>query len=176
MSFLSLVGCHRVLFGGPLLFLILMTGISTNVSSPIVSLADDARLYLGISKASDQDDLQNDLNTVYSWATGNNMKFNENKFHHVAFSTTVPSVPLLEHTYLTPGGLSIESQSVLKDLGVLLSQGCSFTEHFKASSLLCKRLSGWILRAFRTRESFPLLCLFKALVLCRIKYACQLSS
>ena len=26
----------------------------------------------------------------------------------------------------------------------------SFTKHFKASSLLCKRLSGWILRTFRT--------------------------
>ena len=79
------------------------------------------------------------------------MKFNENNFHHIAFSTTVPSDPLLDHTYLTPGGLSIESQSVLKYLGILLSQDCSFTEHFKASSLLCKRLSGWILRTQNSR-------------------------
>ena len=68
------------------------------------------------------------------------MKFNDNKFHHVAFSTTVSS---LDHTPdFTLGSLSIESQSVLKDLDVFLSQDYSFTEHFKASSLLCKRLSG----------------------------------
>ena len=51
---------------GPLLFLILMTDISTNVTSPIVSFSDDTRLYLGIRKSSDQDDLQGDLNKVYS--------------------------------------------------------------------------------------------------------------
>ena len=53
-----------------------MTDISTNVTSPIVNFADDTKLYLGIRKSSDQEDLQNDLNKVYSWATGNNMKFN----------------------------------------------------------------------------------------------------
>ena len=41
-------------------------------------------------------------------------------------------------------------------------------------SFICKKLSGWILRAFRTRGAFPLLCLFKALVLCRLEYGCQL--
>ena len=51
---------------GPLLFLVLMTDISTNIASPIVSFADNTTLYLGIRKASDQDDLQDDLNTVYS--------------------------------------------------------------------------------------------------------------
>ena len=72
----------------------------------IVIFADDTRLYLGIRKASNQDDLQDDLNTVYSWAIGNNMNFSFD--------------PSLDHTYLTLGGLSIESHSVLKDLGVLL--------------------------------------------------------
>ena len=38
---------------GPLPFLILMTDISTNVTSTIVSFADDTRLYLGIRKTSD---------------------------------------------------------------------------------------------------------------------------
>ena len=75
-----------------LLFLILMTDISTNVTSLIVSFVDDTRLCLGIRKAFD---LQDDLNTVYSWVNGNNMKFNKNKLQ-VAFSTTVPLVPSLD--------------------------------------------------------------------------------
>ena len=67
---------------GPLIFLILMCDISNNVtSSSIVSFADDTRLYLDIKDVSDRNILQEDLNTVYGWATGNNMKY-------VAFSTT----------------------------------------------------------------------------------------
>ena len=58
---------------------------------------------------------------------------------------------LLDHSYFTPGGIPIDFKSALRDLGVLLAQNCSFSEHFEALSLLCKRLSGWILRAFITR-------------------------
>ena len=55
------------------------------------------------------------------------MKFSENKFHHVAFSTT----PILsDHSYFTPGGIPIESNSALRDLGVLLAQNCSFSQNF----------------------------------------------
>ena len=56
--------------------------------------------------------LQADFNKVYGWVTGNNMIFNENKFHHVSSSTTVPPS---DHTYLSPGGLSIESQNINKE-------------------------------------------------------------
>ena len=66
---------------GPLLFLILMSDISNNVtSSSIVSFADDNRLYLDIKDVSNRNTLQDYLNTVYSWATDINMKFNENNF------------------------------------------------------------------------------------------------
>ena len=128
----------------------------SNVTSSIVSFADDTCFYLAIENTADQMVLKADL-------TGNSLKLNENKFQHVAFSTTVPSS---DHTYLSPGGLSIESQNIIKDLGVLLLQDCSFLEDFKASSLLCKRLSVWI----------PLLCLFKSLVLCRITYITKIFS
>ena len=50
---------------GLLLFLIRMTAISINVTSYIVSFADDTRLYPGINIASDQMSLQADLNKVY---------------------------------------------------------------------------------------------------------------
>ena len=62
--------------------------------------------------------LQDYLNT-----TDSNMKFNENKFHHVVFSTT----PILsDHSYFTPDGIPIESKSALRDFGVVLAQHCSF--------------------------------------------------
>ena len=42
-------------------------------SSSIVSFADDTRLYHGISNVDDCSFLQNDLNSVYDWASSNNM-------------------------------------------------------------------------------------------------------
>ena len=45
-------------------------------SSSIVSFADDTRLYHGISSVDDYTILQNDFNSVYDWASCNNMSFN----------------------------------------------------------------------------------------------------
>ena len=42
-------------------------------SSSIVSFADDTRIYHGISNVDDGFFLQNDLNSVYDWASCNNM-------------------------------------------------------------------------------------------------------
>ena len=57
---------------GPLLFIILMCDINSGItSSSMVSFADDTRLYYGISNVDDCAILQNDLNFIYEWASGN---------------------------------------------------------------------------------------------------------
>ena len=59
---------------GPLLSIILMCDINSGItSSSMASLADDTRLYYGISNVDDCAILQNDLNSVYEWASDNNM-------------------------------------------------------------------------------------------------------
>ena len=42
-----------------------------------MSFADDTRLYHGILNVDDCSFLQNDLNSVYDWASCNNMSFND---------------------------------------------------------------------------------------------------
>ena len=63
----------------------------------MVSFADDARLYYGISNVDDCAILQNDLNSVHEWASDNNMFFNAQKFqyitlilHYLVMFTPVP--------------------------------------------------------------------------------------
>ena len=59
---------------GLLLFIILMCDINSGIaSSCMVSFADDTRLYYGISNVDDCAILQNDLKSVYEWASDNNM-------------------------------------------------------------------------------------------------------
>ena len=45
-------------------------------SSKLISFADDTRLYNQISDTEDCDSLQRDLNSVYKWASENNIFFN----------------------------------------------------------------------------------------------------
>ena len=62
---------------GPLLFLIMIADIDKGVSdSNLISCADDTRLYSGVEDVTDCDNLQFDLDTVYDWASSNNMFFN----------------------------------------------------------------------------------------------------
>ena len=55
---------------GPLLFIILMCDINSGItSSSMVRFADDTRLYYGISNVDEYAILQNDLNSIYEWAS-----------------------------------------------------------------------------------------------------------
>ncbi|KAG0728740.1 RNA-directed DNA polymerase from mobile element jockey [Chionoecetes opilio] len=66
---------------GPLLFLIHMRDIGEEVSDSVLSsFADDTSISRPISNVQEVEHLQEDLNKVYSWATTNNMTFNEEKF------------------------------------------------------------------------------------------------
>ena len=59
---------------GPLLFLIMIADIDKDVSaSKLISFADDTRLYSGVGDVTDCDNQQFDLDTVYDWASSNNM-------------------------------------------------------------------------------------------------------
>ena len=79
-------GVSRGTVLGPL-FIILMCDINCGIySSSIVSFADDTRLYHGISSVDDCIILQNDLNSVYDWASCNNMSFDAQKFQYICFS------------------------------------------------------------------------------------------
>ena len=72
---------------GPLLFIILMCDIDNGItSSSMVSFAEDIILYYGISNVDDCAILQNDLNSVYEWASDNNMFFNAQTFQYICFN------------------------------------------------------------------------------------------
>ena len=65
---------------GPLLFIIMIADINKDIAcSKLISFADDTRVNNEISDTEDCDSLQRDLNSVYKWASDNNMFFNAQK-------------------------------------------------------------------------------------------------
>ena len=160
---------------GPLLFLVLIGDIDSDVVRSFVSsFADDTRIGKGICCEQDLETLQEDLNTIYLWAKANNMELNDEKFEHLRYLPTKSTPPPCVNPYKSSSDTPIEEKSKLRDLGVTMSNDATFREYISQKVDRMKSTMGWILRTFRTRETLPLLTLYKSLVLSDHDYCSQL--
>ena len=160
---------------GPLLFLILIGDIDAEVVEAIIkSFADDTRAMKGIRTEDDVATLQRELQKIYKWSADNNMGLNDKKFEGMRFG---PNKEIkTETSYTTPTGKFIEMKETVKDLGVLMSDDCTFTTHIANVIDKAKNITSWILRTFRTREPKPMMLLFKMLILPILEYCSVLWS
>ena len=108
-------------------------------SSSIVSFADDTILHHGISNVDDCSFLQNDLNSVYDWASCNNMSFNAQIFQYICFSHHSSSSP---NVYTSSRFDIINYSSNILDLGINVSSYCSFDFHISNLAERTKHLTG----------------------------------
>ena len=153
---------------GPLFFIIMMLDIDAEVSNAkLLSFADDTRLWSLIKSLQDQLKLQHDLDRLYDWADDNNFSFNEKKFEHLSSGDNK-----LDTSYTTPNTQIIQKKDTVRDLGVHFSSTGCFTEHIKLIVAEAKKLSGYILRTFRTRERGAMVTLMKSLIVSKLEYAC----
>ena len=158
---------------GPLLFLILIGDIDKDVAVAFLSsFADDTRVGSKITCEEDTKTLQMDLEAVYKWTTDNNMELHGSKFDLVRYGE---NESLKSGTnYKSNLGSVIEEQDQVTDLGVTMHRSGNFSPQITKLILKGKKLCGWILRTFNTREAIPMLTLWKSLVLSRLEYCSQL--
>lgn len=148
---------------GPLIFLILIGDIDSEIIDSIVrSFADDTRVSKGITNLNDISKLQEDLFKIYDWAEKSNMEFNGGKFEVMRYG--LDEIVKLVTSYVTESGSIITQKSELKDLGVMLSDDCTFDVHITKIVTSAKNLTSWILRTFTTRDATTMLMLWKSLV------------
>ena len=157
---------------GPILFLLMISDIDEKVlNSTLSSFADDTKVSHIINLRQDCDDLQNSLDTICKWSDDNNLNFNELKFQAVRYGDNKETQVF---KYKTPSGKYIPDENTVKDLGIMMSKNMKFSDHIDKIASKCRSLSGWILRTFITRETFPMLKLYNSLLLPRIDYCSQL--
>ena len=90
------------------------------------------------------------------------MEFNSLKFELIRYGK---NKELQNSTsYVAPNWDLIEEKQHVKDLGITMSNDCTFKAHINNIIESAKRISSWILRTFKTREKLPMLTLFKSLV------------
>lgn len=158
---------------GPILFLILISDIDGKLAhSTASSFADDTRITMPLKNSSDSKNFQSDLSVIFDWAENNNMQFNCSKFECLRYG---PDDELKSTTcYKTREGKEIEEKHSLRDLGVTMSDDCTFSEHISKVVKSAKKTCSWILRTFNTRAKPLMMTLWKALVLPIMDYCSQL--
>ena len=160
---------------GPLIFLILIGDIDKNITnSSVRSFADDTRLIRSIKNIEDTEALQEDLTTVYNWASVNNMKFNDIKFELLRYGTN--NNIKQSTSYTSSNDNEIPEKQKVRDLGVVMTNDGKFKTHINETIQNAKKISSWILRTFKSCSPTPMLTLWKSLVLPKLEYCSQLWS
>jgi ribonuclease P/MRP protein subunit RPP40 len=157
---------------GPILFLLHIADINNGTTSHVSSFADDTRVLRPILNENDVESLQSNLRTIYEWQSLNNMEFNDKKFESLRYGKNqhIKSVT----SYTTPSDTPIEVKHSVKDLGIFMSDDCSFKPHITSLCIKIRNLTGWVLRTFITRDRFTMKILWSSLIQPHIDYCSQL--
>ena len=114
--------------------------------------------------------LQEDLFNVIKWASQNNMQLNESKFEILNYklnnSLLLRQLPFSSEnfSYSLTTGETIEPAQTVRDLGVILSNDCSWTPHIQQMLKSAVVMSAWVFSVFRDRSASLMLTLFTVLV------------
>ena len=149
---------------GPVLFLVMMIDIDSNINnSSLGSFADDTKVWGDVDAQSVEQgvtNIQDDLNSLYLWARNNNMVFNDKKFQGLSFGISGRS----PH-YTTGSGESIEFVDCVKDLGVLVESNLHFNKHIRSMAAKGHRIAEWSFRTISDRSTPTLKTILKCLVI-----------
>ena len=99
------------------------------------------------------------------------MLFNNKKFQAIRFFDL-----LNPPEYTALDGTRIADHTNVKDLGIHMSRDLTFDYHIREVALKGKRVAGWILRVFKTREKDTMLTLLKQVIYPTLEYCCVLWS
>ena len=166
---------------GPVFFIIYAIDLVLSIkSSKTLTFADDTKLMKAIRDLLCKALLQTDLDSVIQWSIANNMLLHEDKF--VVMNYCLIACSLLRELpftaeckqYYTTSGKIVEPSSHTRDLGVYLSDDCSWTFHINKMTAEARKMAAWVLGAFKDRSVLTMLTLFKSLVRSKVEYCCPL--
>lgn len=153
---------------GPILFLIYINDIITDIQSTIKLFADDTSMYSFINNPTDQAFILNsDLAKINDWSKKWKVNFNQTKTELMVLSRT-PNVNLPPLYF---DNTTLEPTSNHKHLGVILQNDCKWDLHINAIITKCRPLVN-CLRTFKYRLSRKALeNLYKSYILPHFDYA-----
>uniref|UniRef100_A0A146MAH9 Putative RNA-directed DNA polymerase from transposon BS n=1 Tax=Lygus hesperus TaxID=30085 RepID=A0A146MAH9_LYGHE len=132
---------------GPLLFLIYIDDIGASFGGGVGHLlfADDLKIYSVVRSVEDCTVLQDSLDALDGWCIRNDLRLNVEKCSVISFTR---SASFVGRNY-TIEGVSLRRKSVVRDLGVLLDAGMTFSSHLDEICSRAMRSLGYLKRNTR---------------------------
>ena len=149
---------------GPLLFIIFINDMPSEVKLNLCKLfADDCKLY-GTLGRPEENKLQLDLSRLEEWSRKWQLPFNESKCKvmHLGFNNPSRSYVLNNHT--------LEASDNEKDLGVVIDESLKFHTHAASASKKANQILGVIKKSYATRDETTIGTLYKAMVRPHLEY------
>lgn len=155
---------------GPLLFnLFINDVVDCFPPGSCLLFADDLKLFRRIETHDDCRQLQKNIDDLDIWCSNNDLSLNIDKCFVISYDR---SRTPLRHNYLL-AGLPLSRQSSIRDLGVLLDEKLSFTEHYNHVVSKAYSMLGFVLRISNEfSDPFVLKSLFISLVRPLLEYGC----
>ncbi|MEO1917916.1 MAG: reverse transcriptase family protein, partial [Candidatus Thioglobus sp.] len=156
---------------GPLLFLIYINDLESNIKSNIKFFADDTMLFSIVKEpVISANDLNHDLGMIYQWAHQWKMDFNPDptkQATEVLFSCKKKSP---NHPQLFFNGSAVVKANEQKHLGLILQSGLSFEKHISEKIIKAKKNVGILKHLSKFLPLKSLDQMYKALVRPHLDY------
>nr|CAD2147502.1 unnamed protein product [Meloidogyne enterolobii] len=154
---------------GPLLFLIFINDLPNYISENvgIKMYADDVKLYK-VHKNDRSTDLTNALIKLEKWGQLNGLEISPEK----CFSLYIGKSNIMEDYYLYEK--KIQKCENIRDLGVIIDNKLTFTDHISRIVRNAYLKSHQILRIMKTRELNTLILAYKSYVRSQLEYATEI--
>lgn len=157
---------------GPLLFLIFINDLPSDITSSIRLFADDCIIYRKITSPSDHTALQQDLDRVTTWCSDWQMSLNVDKCNQMTF-TRKRSLSTFQYFL---DGSPLRPTSSYKYLGIHLASNLSWASHINKITADASRTLGYLKRNLRDAPPTTRKLAYQTLVRPKLEYASSIWS
>lgn len=152
---------------GPLLFLVYINDIGSNINSSLRLFADDCVIYKEITEPNDVTILQSDLTKLSEWCRLWQMEINVSKTKHVRFSSVVDASP----SEYVINNLVIQTVPSIKYLGILFHYDLTWSSHVEYITGKALRKLGLLKRRLKLANKDTKLHAYNTVIRPTLEYA-----
>jgi len=153
---------------GPLLFLIFINDLDTDILSKLCKFADDTKIGRTVGTEQEVNILRRELNKLHTWAQDWQMAFNVDKCVVVHFGNQN------KHHEYEMGGCKLKESVLERDLGVMISSSGKVSEQCHIAATKANSVLGMIKRTVKSRSRDVVVRLYKTLVRPKLEYCVQM--
>jgi len=150
---------------GPLLFLLYVNDLPSQLHVPCKMFADDLKLHVSFANNTNEGDLDDALRSLEEWTQRWQLRIAVEKCSVMHVGKNNPRQP----RNLCGAPLPVASQ--MKDLGVIFSETLDFKPHITAMVSKASRMSNIVFRVLRSKDPLVLSKAFKVFVRPHLEYA-----